>query len=116
MSDTQETGGSIPPGTTKFVMKCEICQIDDAVEKHHLIPRQRHKANHKANREVVQCCYDCARQVHMLFNEKELAGMALGDLLDTPQMQKYLKWKKKHSGVHRHKMSSRVKTWKKYRR
>lgn len=91
-------------------MKCEICQIDDAIEKHHLIPRQRHKAN----QEVVQCCYDCARQVHMLFNEKELASMTIKELLDTLEMQKYLRWKKKHSGEHRHRMSNRVKAWKKY--
>ncbi len=90
-------------------MKCEICEVDEAAENHHLIPRQRQKKN----QETIQCCGDCAKQVHMLFNEQELADMSLDELIDTPQIQKYLTWKEKHPGDHRHKMSNRVKSWKK---
>ncbi len=93
---------------------CEICDLDDAVEKHHLIPKQQKKSN--PDPIIIRCCYDCAKQVHMLFNNKELAEMSLEELLEMAEMQTYIKWKMKHPGTHGHKMSSRVKDWQKYHR
>ena len=49
----------------------------------------------------------------MLFNNNELAVMSLEDLLSHEKMINYLKWKKKHPGEHRHRMSKEVKKWKK---
>lgn len=91
-------------------MLCEICRIDEISEKHHLVPRS------KGGKETIGCCSDCGGQVHMLFNNAELAKMSLDDLLTNEKMQKYVIWKKKHSGTHRHRMSNGVKSWRKSHR
>jgi hypothetical protein len=87
-------------------MKCEICRIDEVSEKHHLVPRSR------GGKETIECCSDCGGQVHMLFNNAELAGMSLDDLVKHEKMEKYIVWKQKHPGAHKHRMSKEVKQWK----
>ena len=52
----------------------------------------------------------------MLFNNNELAVMSLEDLLSHEKMIKYINWKKKHPGPHKHRMSNDVKSWKKKHR
>jgi hypothetical protein len=94
-------------------MKCLICETDESTEKHHVLPRS------KGGREqdnLLDCCSDCGGQVHMLFNNTELAKMSLDDLLTNEKMQKYIIWKKKHPGTHRHRMSNGVKSWRKSHR
>jgi hypothetical protein len=90
------------------MLTCAICGIDPAVEKHHVLPKS--KGGRKL--ETVDCCSDCGGQVHMLFSNKDLALMSLGELVSQEKMQTYIKWKKKHPGEHRHRMSSEVKKWK----
>ena len=91
-------------------MICELCQTDESVEKHHIIPRSKGGV-HKG---TIECCSDCGSQIHMLFNVAELALMTLEDLLAHEKFIKYLRWKKKHPGPHRHQLSREVKEWKKY--
>jgi hypothetical protein len=88
-------------------MKCSICDTDPAMEKHHVDPLEKNKS------ELVSCCFDCGDQIHMLFNNKELSRMTIKELLEKEEMKKYIKWKKKHPGVHVHRMSNEVKKWKK---
>ena len=88
-------------------MKCQICSVDKAIQQHHILPRSL------GGKKTVWCCSDCGNQIHMLFNNKELSYMSFEELLMTNKMTKYLKWKRKHSGIHRYKMSNEVKKWKK---
>jgi hypothetical protein len=93
--------------------KCGICGEEvDRLYKHHVVP----KVKGGAKGETVGCCYTCNGQVHMLFNESELARMSLEELVATEQVQKYIKWRRKHPGEHRHRMSRGVKKWKRYHR
>lgn len=84
-------------------MLCEICSTDEAVEKHHVVPKS------KGGKETIDCCSDCGGQVHMLFTNEDLGKMTLTDLMNTNKMRKYIKWKQKHPGNHRHRMSNEVK-------
>jgi len=89
-------------------MKCNLCETDEAAEKHHVIPRS------KGGKETIPCCSDCGGQVHMLFNNKELADMSVDELKE--KLADYIKWKKKHPGNHTHRASKKVKDWLKYHR
>jgi hypothetical protein len=93
-------------------MKCLICETDEAVEKHHVLP----KSKGGRGQDTIECCSDCGGQVHMLFTNAELAIMTLEDLISNERMKKYVVWKRKHPGPHKHRMSSGVKDWKKYHR
>jgi len=93
-------------------MKCLICETDEAVEKHHIRP----KSKGGRGQETIDCCSDCGGHIHMEFNNNDLALMGLEDLLSHEKMIKYIEWKKKHPGSHRHRMSKDVKSWKKYHR
>lgn len=52
----------------------------------------------------------------MLFTNNELASLSLDELTSHEKMVKYLKWKEKHLGPHKHRMSNEVKKWKKTHR
>jgi protein-arginine kinase activator protein McsA len=94
-------------------MQCQICQEEvNKLYRHHVTP----KVKGGKNGEIAKCCRTCAHQVHMLFNEKELAAMSFEELVATEQMQKYIKWKKKHPGEFSHRMSKKVKKWKQFHR
>ncbi len=81
------------------------CEMDQ-IYRHHVVPRV--KGGKKG--EVVECCWTCSRQVHMLFTEGELARMSWEELLQTEAMQKYLTWKRRHPGERfRTKLSRRLK-------
>jgi 5-methylcytosine-specific restriction enzyme A len=92
---------------------CEIC--NDEIEtkyQHHILPKSK-GGRHK---ETITCCYTCNGQVHMLFSTSDLASMSFEELIETPEMKKYINWKRKHPGDYRHQMSQKVKEWKKYHR
>lgn len=89
-------------------MFCRICGTDEAVEKHHVLP----KSKGGSKLETVMCCSDCGGQVHMLFNNSELASMTFEELMSKEKMISYIKWKQKHPGSHKHRMSNDVKRWK----
>ena len=85
-------------------MKCNLCYREtNKLHKHHIIPKV------KGGKDVILCCLNCSQQVHMLFNENELASMSISDLKNTSQMRKYLKWVKKRPGNYSVKMSNRIK-------
>jgi|WetSurSiteA1Bulk_404760.scaffolds.fasta_scaffold191940_1 5-methylcytosine-specific restriction enzyme A len=90
---------------------CEICGDEVEVKfRHHALP----KSKGGRHGEIITCCYTCNGQVHMLFSVAELATKTFEKLLQEPEMIKYIKWKRKHPGDHRHKSSQKVKDWKKY--
>lgn len=94
-------------------MNCIICNAEvNRLYKHHLIP----KSKGGAKGEIVECCDMCSQQIHMLFTEKELAGMSLEQLLADGKMNKFLKWRKNHLGSYTVRMSNKVKKWKKTHR
>lgn len=87
-------------------MLCEACNRDvPNLQKHHVVPKV--KGGRKG--EILMCCDTCAKQVHMLFKESELAKMTVAELLNTEPMIKYIAWIKKRNGNFRHKMSGRIK-------
>lgn len=94
-------------------MQCRICKEEvNRVLKHHIVP----KSEGGAKGEIAYCCKTCAKQVHVLFTNKELAKMSINELINTKEMQRYIKWKKKHPGEFRGIMSNKVKKWKQYHR
>jgi hypothetical protein len=90
-------------------MKCVICNTDEAVEKHHVRP----KSKGGRHLETVDCCSDCGGQIHMFFNNNDLASMTFEELINHNKMVGYVAWKKKHPGLHKHRLSKEVKNWKK---
>ena len=70
-------------------MECAICHREtDKLFKHHVVP----KVKGGSKGDIIGCCKTCAKQVHMLFSENELAKMTLDELLTTEAMQKYILW------------------------
>ena len=63
---------------------------------HHLVPKvvKRKKAD---SGPTIETCSACHRQIHTLFNNKELAQRfnTLEKLKNEPKMQKFLVWVKK---------------------
>jgi 5-methylcytosine-specific restriction enzyme A len=94
-------------------MHCQICKEEvGRLLKHHVTP----KCKGGAHGEIAKCCKTCAKQVHVLFTNKELARMSLEELIATEPMQRYIEWKKKHPGEFRGIISKKVKKWKQYHR
>jgi len=89
--------------------KCVFCD-EPATEKHHVVPRSQ------GGTDTIDCCGTCGNQVHMLFENKALAVMSLEELANTDEMRRYLKWREKHPGKHKARMSNRVKKWRQYHR
>ncbi len=86
-------------------MICTICKRKtDKLYKHHIIP----KVKGGAKKGIVQCCRTCAKQVHMLFSENELAKMTLNELLNKEEMQKHINWIQKRKGQYKVRMSKRL--------
>ena len=85
-------------------MICSLCGRDvglELMERHHLIPRTRHKNKRnkrKHSREEVKetapCCVPCHDHVHAIFTEKELERdfNTLGKLAGRPEIQKFVAW------------------------
>jgi hypothetical protein len=96
---------------TNLEHECQICgQELVEVFKHHVVP----KSKGGRNGEVIDCCYTCNGQVHMMYSEKELSKMSLKELINTSEMKKYISWKQKHPGDYRHRLSRPTKNWKKF--
>lgn len=97
-------------------MKCIICETDESVMRHHVIPKSRSEVRRISTQTEdlkIGCCWDCGNQIHQLFNNKELAKSSLEEILNTEQMKQYIVWKKKHPGNHGLRMSNKVKEWRK---
>jgi hypothetical protein len=86
-------------------MLCVICKRKtDRLYKHHVVP----KVKGGAKKGIVYCCHTCAKQVHMLFSENELAGMTIDELLHTDEMLKYIDWIQKRKGQYKVRKSNRL--------
>jgi predicted HNH restriction endonuclease len=64
---------------------------------HHLVPRQNTKRKKQDPGQTVDICSACHRQIHALFDNKQLAKElnTLEKLSNQPQMQKFLVWVRK---------------------
>ena len=56
----------------------------------------------------IECCKTCAKQVHMLFSENELAKMTIEELLHTDEMHRYIKWIQRRQGNYKVRLSRRL--------
>ena len=81
--------------------RCAICHREEALTRHHLIPRTRH--HNKRNKrefdravvkEVVGICRPCHSQIHALLTEKELEREynTIAKLRGHPEVAKFARW------------------------
>ena len=81
--------------------KCAICDREETLTRHHLIPRTRH--HNKRNkreferavvRQVVGICRPCHSQIHALLTEKELEREynTVAALRAHPAVAKFANW------------------------
>lgn len=92
-------------------MQCELCEREmEQLTIHHSIPRQNTKRKKAVPGSTTEICSACHRQIHALFENKQLARElnTVEKLKDEPQMQKFLAWVKqqnphKRVSVHRQK-------------
>ena len=81
--------------------KCAICDREETLTRHHLIPRTRH--HNKRNkreferavvRRVIGLCRPCHAQVHVLLSVKELerAYNTMAKLKEHPGVAKFAEW------------------------
>ena len=80
---------------------CAICGREEALTRHHLIPRTRH--HNKRNkrefgravvRQVTGICRPCHSQIHALLSEKELEREfnTIAKLKEHPRVAKFAAW------------------------
>ena len=72
-------------------MKCQLCDRDFELYKHHLIPKQ------KRGKETIDVCLTCRDAIHQFYSNKELAKKynTLEKLKEAPKVKKYIEWIKK---------------------
>ncbi len=81
--------------------RCALCEREERLTRHHLIPRTRH--HNKRNqrdfprsevREVVGLCRSCHSQVHQLLSEKQLEREfnTVEKLRAHPEIAKFAAW------------------------
>ena len=85
-------------------MKCELCQRENQLTFHHLIPRTLHtnkwfKKNftrEQMNKGIMICEHDCHNEIHRLIPEKEMGRSynTIELLLSHPLVSKYISWVK----------------------
>jgi 5-methylcytosine-specific restriction endonuclease McrA len=81
--------------------RCMICEREETLTRHHLIPRTRH-ANKRNKREfdravvkvTVGMCRPCHSQLHALLTEKELEREwnSVEKLRSHPELRKFAAW------------------------
>lgn len=70
---------------------CELCEREvKEITKHHLIPKEKGGKEFK----TAHMCKTCHRQVHALFNNRELSArlFTIKRLKSHPSIQRYLKF------------------------
>lgn len=69
---------------------CELCgRAPIRVTRHHLVPLSEGGKGGP----LARLCPACHRQIHVLFSNAELLGLASVERLrDHPEVQKYLRW------------------------
>ncbi len=79
-------------------MLCQLCSRDlESLTVHHLVPRQQTKRKKEDPGPTIDICSACHRQIHALFDNKQLANElnTVEKLQAEPQMAKFLAWVKK---------------------
>jgi hypothetical protein len=80
---------------------CALCQREEILTRHHLIPRTRHhnqRNKREFARELVRqtlgLCRGCHSQVHALLTEKELEREwnTIEKLREHPEVKKFAAW------------------------
>jgi len=86
----------MPCANNEPTRRCELCGRRvpaRLITQHHLTPRQRGgKPEH-----CVPLCHPCHKQIHALFDNKELAARFsdLALLRRAPELQKFIRWIRK---------------------
>lgn len=88
-------------------MKCALCNRENELTFHHLIPVCLHtnkwfKKNftkEQMDKGIMICKYECHREIHNLIQEKEMGKYYNTKqlLLNHPKVNKYINWIKKRS-------------------
>jgi len=81
-------------------MPCQLCDRDvPALTEHHLVPRQQTKRKKLDLGETIDTCPACHRQIHVLFNNRQLAQElnTVEQLKSHPEMAKFLAWVRKQN-------------------
>lgn len=96
--------------------KCELCGIECELTRHHLIPQLKAKNKYKEIKNdpsnILMICRSCHDFIHANFSESELRDLynTKETLMCNDEIQKFLKWKKKHPDFKGHsKMSNKRK-------
>lgn len=99
--------------------KCELCEFDCELSKHHLVPQSKAKNKYKEIKEdpsnLLWICRSCHDQIHAMFNNNELRDMYFTKdlLMSNENFRKFVEWKKKHPNFDGHsKLSNRRKNGK----
>jgi hypothetical protein len=71
----------------------------ESLTLHHLVPRQQTKRKKLEISPTVAICSACHRQIHALFDNKQLARElnTLEKLKNDPQLQKFIAWARKQT-------------------
>ena len=96
------------PEKTKKLTRCQMCERELKLTKHHLIPLTRHK-NKKIKarfskeelQQLILLCRECHNQIHALISEKDMAEthFTLKSLLHHEGVARFVQWVKKHQPV-----------------
>ena len=88
-------------------MLCELCEVEDAFNFHHLIPRTLHSNKWFKKRftrdemsQGIDLCKACHSTIHELVTEKELGRYhnTREKLLEHPLIARYVAWKRRRAG------------------
>jgi len=83
-------------------MKCELCERENELNFHHLIPVSQHKnkwfkknyTREELSKGLKICKKDCHKEIHKIISEKEMGRSfnTIKTLLRHPKVKKYIKW------------------------
>ena len=86
-------------------MNCQICQREEFLTFHHLIPRKNHKnkwfikrfSKKEMRERGINLCKSCHKFIHKKFSEKELGRdyNTLDALIENPIIKKHALWASK---------------------
>jgi hypothetical protein len=80
---------------------CAICEREERLTRHHLIPRTRHRNKRNKRefdravvREIVGICRSCHTQIHQVLTEKQLERdfNTIAKLRAHPEIAKFARW------------------------
>lgn len=85
--------------------KCELCGLEAKLTVHHLIPKVKCHHNLKDKEDDPEnhllICRPCHDSIHANFTENELRDFysTKEKLLESEEIQKFIKWRRKHPNV-----------------